>query len=149
MSLNNLNNEEKKIESFFKGLSANAPSIADRASFFESIAAEAAKRAAADISLVKPFIFLLFSVICALASFIEGGRIIAASNFGVMDALNFTLVSVAGKTAGYMAPDEFVIAAAISVSSISIVIVTLSMFLIAIVKKTIELLKAGSVSVGR
>jgi len=149
MSLNNLNNDEKKIESFFKGLAANAPSIADRTSVFESIAAEAAKQAADDISLVKPFIFLLFSVICAVASFIAGARIIAASNFGAMDAFNFTLVSVAGKTAEYMAPDEFAIAAAISISLISIVIVMSSMFMIAIVQKTIELYIARTASVKR
>jgi len=144
-----LNNEEKKIENFFMGLSANAPSIADKTSVFESIAAEAAKRSANEVSLVKPFIFLALSLLCAFASFIACARIIAASNFGVMDAFNFTLVSVAGKTAEYMAPDEFAVAAAISVSLISIVIVILSIFMIAIVKKTIELLTARSAGVRR
>ncbi|HNY11220.1 MAG TPA: hypothetical protein PKK26_06475 [Candidatus Wallbacteria bacterium] len=140
-------NEEQKVGDFFRDLAANAPAIADKPAVFENITAEAAKRSAEDISLVKPSIFLFVSVICAVISAVAGGGIIAATNFGTMDALNFTLVSVAGKTAEYMFPDEFVIAAAISISSLSIVIVISFMFLIAIIQKALETLTSRTESV--
>lgn len=149
MSLNNLNNEEKKVEKFIGDLSANAPKIADKSAAFKNITAEAMKRSEDDISLVKPVMFLILSITCAAASFVTCANILASTDFRAVDALNFTLMSVAGKTAEYMAPDEFVIAAAISISSISIVIVMAFMLMIAIVKKTVGSITARTARVRR